>query len=64
MDRNIFPEKEDKKEKIKPAILKEKYKKDITIEDIVMKNERQFSENLTKKLRKNCIDKKVKDDFH
>ena len=39
MDRNIFPEEEDKKEEIKPAIPKEEYKKDITIEDIVMKNE-------------------------
>ena len=39
MDGNIFPEEEDKKEEIKPAIPKEEYKKDITFEDIVIKNE-------------------------
>ena len=39
MDRNIFPEEEDKKEEIKPAIPKEEYKKDILIEDIMMKKE-------------------------
>ena len=39
MNGNIFPEEEDKKEEIKPAIPKEEYKKDITIEDIVIKNE-------------------------
>ena len=39
MDGNIFPEEEDKKEKIKPAIPKEGYKKDNTIKDIVMKKE-------------------------
>ena len=39
MNRNIFPEEEDKKEEIKPAIPKEEYKKDILIEDIMMKKE-------------------------
>ena len=39
MDGNIVPEEEDKKEEIKLAMPKEGYKKDNSIEDIVMEKE-------------------------
>lgn len=68
MDRNIFPEEEDKNEEIKPAIPKEEYKKYITIEDIVMKNEPLpiFKKNEEKNEGKKVIDDKIKikDQFH
>ena len=67
MDENIFHEEEDKKEEMKPTIPKEEYKKDITIEDIVMKNEHlPISKKAGEKIEeKKLIDGKikVKDEF-
>ena len=68
MDRNVFPEEEDKNEETKPAIPKEEYKKYMTIEDIVMKNEPLpiFKTNEEKiegeKVKDDKI--KIKDEFH
>ena len=67
MDRNIFPEEEDEKEEINPAIPKWEYKKDIMIEEIMMKKEPlAISEKSKEKIEeKKLIDEKikVKDEF-
>ena len=62
MDRNIFPEEEDEKEEINPAIPKWEYKKDITIEEIMMKKEPlAISEKSKEKIEeKKLIDEKIK----
>ena len=68
MDRNIFPEEDDEKEEINPAIPKWEYKKDIMIEEIMMKKEPlAISEKSKEKIEeKKLIDEKikVKDEFH
>ena len=68
VDRNIFPEEEDEKEEIRPAIPKEEYKKDNTTEDIVMKKEPlPVSIKTKEKIEESkLIDEKimVKDEFH
>lgn len=67
MDRNIFPEEDDEKEEINPAIPKWEYKKDIMIEEIMMKKEPlAISEKSKEKIEeKKLIDEKikVKDEF-
>lgn len=62
MDRNIFPEEEDEKEEINPAIPKWEYKKDIMIEEIMMKKEPlAISEKSKEKIEeKKLIDEKLR----